>query len=434
VKRVLLWLLATVLVVLSFLWGVAYARYYVFPHALIGRVAAVFRNDAPARISDATASGAVSIGRPTSFDMLQALGYVGTTDVAASDEWGATVVDASRVQPGLSLFTTGHADSAVLIDESGSVVHDWFLPRDDVWWDSPLAQRQQFVGLRAATVLPDLSLLAVYDYLGLVKVDRNSRPVWILRNGAHHDFWITDAGDIYLLTHDYVMRPEIHPVVPSVVDSITVLGPDGQVKDRHSVLDIIQESPYAFLLPSVNDRLLEYGIDLLHTNSIQVFDGSAAPVEPRLFAKGNVLVSLRNISTIMIIDLSLGEVLWAWGPSNVTYQHSARLLPTGTILVFDNGQELSSVLEIDPLSRRRQWVYWGTESDRLRSRIYGACQRLDNGNTLITDSMQGRALEVAPDKHVVWSFRAPPLPDGRTPVLYGMKRYGRAYFNQRAGG
>jgi hypothetical protein len=136
----------------------------------------------------------------------------------------------------------------------------------------------------------------------------------------------------------------------------------------------------------------------------------------------------------MIIDLSLGEVLWAWGPSNVTYQHSARLLPTGTILVFDNGQELSSVLEIDPLSRRRQWVYWGTESDRLRSRIYGACQRLDNGNTLITDSMQGRALEVAPDKHVVWSFRAPPLPDGRTPVLYGMKRYGRAYFNQRAGG
>ena len=429
-KRVSPWLLATVLVVVSFLWGVAYARYYVFPHALIGWVASVFRDDAPTRISDTAASGAVSIGRSSSFDMLRTLGYVGTADVAANDKWGAVVADANRLQPGLSLFTTGHTDSAILIDESGSVVQEWSLPRDDVWWDSPLAQRQQFVGLRAATVLPDFSLLAIYDYLGLVKVDRDSRPVWILRNGAHHDFWINEVGDIYLLTHDYEARSEVHAAVPSVVDSITVLDSDGQVKARHSILDIIQESPYAYLLPSVNDRYMEYGIDLLHTNSIQVFDGSAATIEPRLFARGNVLLSLRNISTIAIIDLSHREVLWAWGPSNVTFQHSARLLTNGDILVFDNGQGLSSVLEVDPLSRRRQWVFWGTENDRLQSRIYGACQRLVNGNTLITDSMQGRALEVTPDKRVVWSFRAPPLADGQTPVLYGMKRYDRAYFNR----
>lgn len=428
-KRVLSWLLISLLVVISFLWGVAYTRYYVFPHALVGWVTSHLQSSDSPLPSDHTVSGAASIGRPSSFDLLQALGYVGTADVAGAEEWGASVVDTTRVQPGLSLFTTGHADSAILIDESGSVVHEWTLPRDSVWWDSPLAQRQQFVGLRAATVLPDLSLLAVYDYLGLVKVDRRSRIVWLLRNGAHHDFWITDDGDIHLLTHDYELRPEIHPEVPTVVDSITVLDPEGQVKDRYSVLDIIQLSPYAFLLPSVNDRRPEYGIDLLHPNSIQVFDGSAAHLEPHLFARGNVLISLRNISTVMIVDPSEGKVLWAWGPSNVTFQHSARLLPTGTILLFDNGNELSSVFEIDPLSRLRTWVYWGTENDRLRSRIYGACQRLENGNTLITDSMQGRALEVTPDKEVVWIFRTPPRPDGQTPVIYGMQRYDRAYFN-----
>ena len=43
--------------------------------------------------------------------------------------------------------------------------------------------------------------------------------------------------------------------------------------------------------------------------------------------------------------------------------------------------------------------------------------------------MQGRALEVTPDKEVVWIFRTPPRPDGQTPVIYGMKRYDRAYFN-----
>ena len=416
------------LAVVSFFWGLAYARYYVFPHDLVGWTTSLFQQDSPPKISDETASGGVSIGRPTSFEMLQTLGYVGTADVAAPDESGAFVVDRNRIQQGLSLFTAGHADTALLIDEVGSIVHDWSLPRDNVWWDSPLAQRQEFIGLRAATALPDYSLIAIYDYLGIVKVDRNSRPVWVLRNGAHHDFWVTERGDIYLLTHHQEPRPEIHPVVPSVVDSITILSSDGQVSDSRSIVDIVQASPFAFLLPSVNDRHLEYAVDLLHTNSIQVFDGSAVHLDSRLFAEGNVLISLRNISTLMIIDSSLSEVLWAWGPSNLTYQHSARLLPGGTILVFDNGHEISSVLEIDPTSYYRRWVYWGTDDDRLRSRIYGACQRLDNGNTLITDSMQGRALEVTPDKRVVWAYQTPPLPDGRVPVLYGMKRFDRSFF------
>jgi hypothetical protein len=37
----------------------------------------------------------------------------------------------------------------------------------------------------------------------------------------------------------------------------------------------------------------------------------------------------------------------------------------------------------------------------------GSCARLPNGNTLITESTFGRALEVTPQKQIVWKFQAP---------------------------
>jgi len=37
----------------------------------------------------------------------------------------------------------------------------------------------------------------------------------------------------------------------------------------------------------------------------------------------------------------------------------------------------------------------------------GSCQRLPNGNTLITDSEKGRALEITAEKQPVWEFVSP---------------------------
>ncbi len=427
-KRLFFWLLIVVLIGVSFSWGVAYSRYYIFPHSLVTWVARQVRSHEPEAFFDRSASGGVSLKRPSSIDLLRALGYVGISDVKTRHRQGATVHDGTQMQAGLSLFTTGHADISLLIDEEGTVVHQWSLPREQVWWDSPLAQRQQFVGLRSATVLPDLTLLAVFDYLGLVKLDRDSNPDWILRNGAHHDFWITGDDEIYLLSHRLEKIPEIHDGLTVVEDLVTVLDLDGRVKEEYSIVELVLKSSFAFLLPAADHLNIEYPVDLLHTNSIQVFDGALAHLDPRLFAKGNILLSLRNISTIVIADLQANEVLWAWGPSNITFQHSARLLPRGTILLFDNGLDRSTVIEIDPLSRKRIWGCGGIDGDPLRSRIYGACERQPNGNTLITDSMQARALEFTADGELVWSFSAPPLQDGRIPVLYGMKRYDRTYF------
>jgi hypothetical protein len=53
------------------------------------------------------------------------------------------------------------------------------------------------------------------------------------------------------------------------------------------------------------------------------------------------------------------------------------------------------------------WFYRGDRENPFYSETCGSCQRLDNGNTLITESDSGRAFEVTRDKKIVWEFINP---------------------------
>ncbi|MHC4470632.1 MAG: arylsulfotransferase family protein [Planctomycetota bacterium] len=53
------------------------------------------------------------------------------------------------------------------------------------------------------------------------------------------------------------------------------------------------------------------------------------------------------------------------------------------------------------------WSYQGDEAHPFYSMTCGTCQRLPNGNTLITESDSGRAFEVTRDKEIVWEYVSP---------------------------
>jgi hypothetical protein len=78
-------------------------------------------------------------------------------------------------------------------------------------------------------------------------------------------------------------------------------------------------------------------------------------------------------------------------------------------LLFDNlgadGQ--SRVLELEPLTLKTVWEYRGTRQDPFFSAECGTAHRLANGNTLIVESLNGRAFEVTPDKRIVWELYNP---------------------------
>lgn len=80
-------------------------------------------------------------------------------------------------------------------------------------------------------------------------------------------------------------------------------------------------------------------------------------------------------------------------------------------MVFDNWggrshKSVSRILEIDPVTQRVVWRYSGGEEEEFFSEIRGKQQALPNGNVLITESQEGRVLEVTRDakREIVWEY------------------------------
>jgi len=131
-------------------------------------------------------------------------------------------------------------------------------------------------------------------------------------------------------------------------------------------------------------------------------------------ADGNLILSFRNLSTVVIVDRASGRILWKLGPETLSHQHYPHELPGGNILVFDNGTarrsvalNFSRVLEIDRRTKQIVWQYTDTPPHNFYSPYISSAQRLPNGNTLITEGNYGRLFEVTPRKEIVWEYVNP---------------------------
>ena len=329
-----------------------------------------------------------------------------------SSEAGVTVHREDKSHGGLNLYSSRDDSTFILMDMKGRPLHRWAIP-------SP-GERNYWSWAR---LLADGSLIALLNDERLVKVDKDSQPVWTFNARVHHDISVDDAGNVYTLTATPRIIRAIHPRRPTLADSIVILTADGVKRDEIPLVELIRDSAYRFLLPSLGELTLSgqsSALDVIHANTVQVFDGRLA-AKNRIFAKGNILTCMRNINAVVIIDGKSKQILWLWGPTNLVYPHNPVLLESGNILLFNNGTDKSEVLEIDPLSYEVVWRF--TDKDFF-SISRGRVQRLPNGNTLITSNSQGYAIEVTPEREVVWRFVNPDLrPDGDRGVLSTMFRY-----------
>ena len=66
------------------------------------------------------------------------------------------------------------------------------------------------------------------------------------------------------------------------------------------------------------------------------------------------------------------------------------------------------MLEIDPVTFEKVWdLVAGHESYRFFSHYVSGAQRLENGNTLITEGADGRVFEVTTNGNIVWEYVSP---------------------------
>jgi len=335
---------------------------------------------------------------------LDRLGYVDSYE-AAGDEYGVTAYDRERAQPGLNLIVSAHAPTALLVDMEGKTVHEWAFDFGDV--PKPpgyVPPPSDFGGryFRRVHLLADGGLLALFERTGLIRLDRDSNLLWSLTGQYHHDLDVAADGTIHVLTHEVRVIPRIHETRDTFEDFITRVSPDGEVLGRFSLLEAFERSDYAPLLARLPERE-----DVFHTNTLTLLDGSLEHVSP-LFGAGKALISVWGLDTVAVVDLEREVVVWAltgfWHR-----QHEPVLLESGNLLVFDNlgAGDWSKVIEVEPFTQRVAWTYEGSAANDFSSALLGCVQRLPNGNTLVTESLSGRAFELTPAGERAWAWTSP---------------------------
>jgi len=336
---------------------------------------------------------------------------------------GVTRYDPEQAYNGYTIYTPVKAEFPVrLINMQGEMVHQWQITPDlldGTRTDGlPLQPSLEQLTVAYPRLFPNGDLIAVLgvgDYtpwgVGIVKVDKDSNLIWKYTRQAHHDLDIGPDGKIYAMLHTLVTEPfpDLERIkTPFIDDQVVVLSSAGEELQIVSVLQAILNSDYSSILQFADPNQRKG--DFLHLNSINYLSAADARFIPSA-AEGDLLISLRQIDVIAVLDVGSSTIKWAVrGPWRV--QHDPDLLANGNMLVFDNRGDLanggtSRVLEFNPASLEIVWEYPGDSNERLYTSIFGSQQRLPNGNTLISESNNGRLLEVTTAGQVVWEYSIP---------------------------
>ncbi len=335
---------------------------------------------------------------------MERLGHLGYTDAGreAPEEWGVTIWDHERAEDGLNLYCSGHGAEALLIDMSGTVVHRWTHPYEELPGAPPLDQAYQGAW-RRLRLFEDGSLIAIHAGLAIVKVDKDSKLLWYRLLPVHHDFDVDAKGHIFVLTAVARDAAEAGGDKPILDDRIVELDEQGNVLRQISLVEALRRSHWAPMLVEPARR----GGDILHANTLELLR-EPLRVPHSAFRPGRVLVCMRDLDAIAVVDLALEKVLWLQrGPW--VHPHQPSVLPDGRLLVFDNmgNAGYSRVLAYDVAAEAIVWQYGGDPPESFFSIFSGSAQRLPGGNTLVTESYAGRAFEVTPAGEITWEFLSP---------------------------
>jgi hypothetical protein len=361
---------------------------------------------------------------PTSTDgqvplkALQTLGYASWTPVKGDAESSVTIYDKQSCYNGVNIYSSTTQPYTYLMDMQGNILHTWYLKLNNT-----------YEGFFCAELLENGDLLAVVkNKSSFIKLGWDSQIKWETKIAGHHDLYVSQNGDIYVLAiKDCVVFFAGLPF-STKEDYIAVLNSNGKIKDNISLHPIYKKyfsfkkviriykqlSDPDMLLRIISNKLSGKelfcnvrDIDIsLHTNTVEIINKNINGV----CSKGDILTSSRDMSLVVILNVQEQRTVWTWGPGVISGQHQPTLLDNGNIMMLDNGWEsrnYSRVIELDPVTKKIKWEYTAAAKEDFFTSAMGGNQRLPNGNTLITEAYKGRVFEITKDGEIVWEFYNP---------------------------
>jgi hypothetical protein len=175
-------------------------------------------------------------------------------------------------------------------------------------------------------LMPDGSIIFNNVLSPLIKIDKESKLIWSINGIFHHSIEVDADGNIWTPS---VIKPS--KFMTGILndykdDAITEVSQGGKILFRKSVAQILMENGYRTLLLGTGP----YEKDMLHLNEIE-----PALTSGKYWVKGDLLVSIRNRSTVFLYRPTTNKIIWLqMGPW--LNQHDANFLDANRVEVFGN--------------------------------------------------------------------------------------------------
>lgn len=248
-------------------------------------------------------------------------------------------------------------------------------------------------------------LLIKDHYSPLARIDACGGKVWTINSTFHHSSELGVDGTIWIpgsITPSSINWAR----KPFNDDSITQISADGQILSVHSVVEILRQNGYEYLVAGMGNDLEN---EPIHLNDIQpvISDGE-------FWKKGDVFLSIRNKSTILLFRPSTNEIIWLKSGPWI-YQHDVDIVGEGKIAIFNNGvnpqafvyeeHPPNSVMvydfRTDQVTKMHPAAF---EREKIHTMVEGLYTVLPTGHLMVEEENYGRLLFIAPDDQVVAAY------------------------------
>lgn len=246
----------------------------------------------------------------------------------------------------------------------------------------------------------------------MVRSDRcSTQPVWVLDKIIHHSnelaldgtsIWAPSVAEGY-----FAENPLLDKKLRD--DSLARISLNGEVLENHSVSKILIDNGLRTLLLGTSGH--QFRDDPIHLNQISV-----APADSKYWKRGDLLLSIRSLSTVLLYRPSTGKVIWHQvGPW--MSQHSARFVDDHRISIFDNNSysgapksepfvkpgEINRVIVFDFATRQATEPYARLlAKEKPVTWNQGLARVLPDGGLFLEEANFGRHLRFTQDK-LLWS-------------------------------
>ncbi|NHN91198.1 arylsulfotransferase family protein [Acetobacter sicerae] len=253
-------------------------------------------------------------------------------------------------------------------------------------------------------LMPDGGIV-IHDSSPLARFDACGHMEWMIDGIFHHSLERDGDGNLWApFRYPKAKVPDVGPLFED--ESIMKVSPDGKILHEVRIADILDSNQLGWLW-----RGRPYTDDPFHLNDVQPVLKSGP-----YWLAGDLFISLRNLSLVMLYRPSTGKVLW-WRSNFSHMQHDVSIIDDHRIAVFDNNWRVAAPEgEVDGFNRVAVYDF-ATDSAsyplddamkklRVHTRAQGRATPLPNGDFMIEETEGGRLMRVAPDGAVRWRYIA----------------------------